>query len=221
MTDIIPAILPKDFAELVDKIELIKGFVKAVQIDVCDGQFVPNATWPYRKHDDSFEKIAHEELGLPSWQELDYEFDLMVNRPEEVVEEWVVAGAARLVIHAEAKGDVSKALEMIQGLVEAGLALNESTDLAVIEKYRDKISFVQLMGIDRIGFQGQPFDERVVGRIKQVRLAHPALPISIDGGVSLQTAQELIAAGADRLIVGSAIFGAENPIEAVSDFKRL
>src|SRR5205085_673045 len=103
--EIIPAILPKDFAELTEKIALIKGFTKTVQIDICDGQFVQNATWPYRKHDDNFDRLLREEEGLPGWESLNYEFDLMVNKPEEIVEEWVHAGAARVIIHAEAKGD--------------------------------------------------------------------------------------------------------------------
>lgn len=61
--EIIPAILPRDFAELEDKASLVQGAVKTVQIDVCDGQFVPNATWPYKKHDDTFEKLLSEDFG--------------------------------------------------------------------------------------------------------------------------------------------------------------
>jgi len=219
--EIIPAILPRDFGEVEQKIDQIMGSVKTVQIDVCDGQFTPSASWPYRKHDDTFEKIIHEEVGLPDWENLNYEFDLMVNRPEEVVDEWVTAGAARIIIHAEATGDVAKAIEMLQGRVEVGLALAMDTDLSVIAKYREQIGFIQLMGIDNVGFQRQPFDEKTLGRIKEAHLKYPGLPISIDGGVSLETAPELIAAGADRLVVGSAVFDSGNPIEAVANLQQL
>ena len=219
--EIIPAILPKDFAEIEEEIGLIRGFVKTVQIDVCDGQFTPSASWPYRKHDDFFEKLIHEQEGLPGWQDEDFEIDLMANHPEELVEQWVAAGAARIVIHAEAAGDIAKAIEILQGRVEVGLALNEDTPIDVIERHREGISFVQFMGIDRIGFQHQPFDDKVLGRIKEARIMYPGLPISVDGGVSLETAPALVAAGADRLVVGSAIFGAENPIDAIQSLQSL
>lgn len=219
--EIIPAILPMDFEELEEKISLMSGFVKTVQVDVCDGQFVPNATWPYRKPDDSFKKLVHEEMGMPNWQDLNFEIDLMANRPEERVDEWVRAGASRVIIHAESKGDLNRALANLAERVEIGLALNEETPVEAITPYRELINFVQLMGIDRIGFQHQHFDENVIGRVREVRLKYPGLPIAVDGGVSLDNARQLIDTGADRLVIGSAIFEAENPIDAVEKFKRI
>lgn len=223
---IIPAILPLDFDELQDKVSLIKGLVKTVQVDICDGQFTPDPTWPYRKEDDSFDKIVHEDDGLPGWDKLDYEFDLMVNKPEEVVEDWVSAGATRIIIHAEATGDVGKAIEMLKDRVEVGLALNIDTPIESIHdaKYgvdQGNVQFIQLMGIDNVGFQHQAFDEKVIGRVKYVRLKYPGMPISVDGGVSLETAPALIDAGADRLVVGSAIFDSDNYTEALENLKRL
>ena len=219
--EIIPAILVNDYAELQSDIELIEGFVKTVQIDVCDGQFTPQPTWPYRKHDENFERIVSEEEGMPGWEKVNFEIDLMANHPEDKIENWVQAGATRIVLHAEVKGDLEKAINDLTGRVEVGLALSESTPVSVIEKYRDKIQFVQLMGIEQIGFQHQPFDEKVLGRIKEVRMKFPGMPIAVDGGVSLENANNLIDAGADRLIVGSAIFGAEEPIDAIQQFKAL
>jgi ribulose-phosphate 3-epimerase len=227
-TEIIPAILPKDFVELEDRVSEVKGFTKTVQIDVCDGQFTPQASWPYRKRDDTFEKIAHEAEGLPGWKDLDYEIDLMVNKPEEVVEQWVTAGATRIIIHIESKGDVGKALEILKGRVEVGLALNIDTPIERIAQFNNEtiqqpvgIQFIQLMGIDHIGFQGQEFDSKVIEKIKEVKKMFPDYPISIDGGVSLDNALRLIESGANRLVVGSAIFESENPLEALQTFKRL
>ncbi len=217
--ELIPAILPKDFAELQEKVELIKDFVKTVQIDVCDGQFTPQPSWPYRKHDDSFERIITEEDGLPGWQKLNFEIDLMANRPEEVVENWVQAGATRIIIHAEAKGDVRKAIEILKGRVEVGLAFNIETPVKDIPE--GAVTFIQLMGIDTVGFQHQPFDTKVIDKIREVRAAYPGMIISVDGGVSLDNAKQLVDAGATRLVVGSAIFNADNYLEAIQRFKAV
>jgi ribulose-phosphate 3-epimerase len=250
--EIIPAILPRTFGEIAEKVELIKSLVKTVQIDICDGHFVNSFTWPYKKHDDTFEKMLNEEEGLPDWQELDYEFDLMVDHPENVIEDWVSVGATRIILHAEAKGDVAGAVIKLKDRVQVGLALNIDTPIEVIDQVVSKaaetfnrdtktphkdidhridnaglinndgiISCIQLMGIDHIGFQGQKFDEKVIEKIKTVRSKYPDILISIDGGVSLENAEKLISAGADRLIVGSAIFEAENPMEMVEKFKSL
>ncbi len=219
--EIIPAVLPMTFSELEEKVDLIRGFVKTIQVDICDGQFVQNATWPYRKHDDSFDKLLKEEIGLPAWEELNYEFDLMVNRPSEVIDNWVLAGATRLILHAESKGCNEEVTSSLAGRAEVGLALNEDTPVETISEYRESIQFVQLMGIANIGFQHQPFDDKVIGRIKEVRLKYPGLVISVDGGVSEANAQALIDAGADRLVIGSAIFNSENPMDAVEKFKHL
>ncbi|MDQ2932999.1 MAG: HisA/HisF-related TIM barrel protein [bacterium] len=217
----LPAVLPKDFAELAEKIDLVKDMVKTVQIDVCDGQFVPSATWPYNKHDDSFQKILKEEDGLPGWQTLNFEIDLMVNKPETVVDEWVIAGATRIIIHAESRGDVSGAIESLQGRAEVGLALNLDTPIDVIEKYKEKITSVQCMGIFHIGYQGEEFDTRVVEKVREVKNKYPDMVVSVDGGVNMNNAQDLIDAGATRLIVGSAIFNSDNFIEAIQQFKAL
>ncbi len=223
--EILPAILPKDFFELEEKALLVKDLVKTIQIDVCDGQFVPNATWPYKKEDDSFERMQKEEQGIPGWEKLDFEIDLMVNHPEQVIEQWVVAGATRIILHAEAKGDILGALQSLAGRVEIGVAFAIDTDaLTFLNSIKEKgfeINSVQLMGIDHVGFQGQEFNPQVIENIKKVKAAFPDLTISIDGAVSLETAPQLIAAGATRLVVGSAIFGADNFTEAIREFKAL
>jgi ribulose-phosphate 3-epimerase len=219
--EIIPAILPKDFTELEEKIGLVKGFVKTVQIDICDGQFVPNATWPYRKSDNSFQNIKKEDEGLPGWKELNFEIDLMANKPETLVDEWVSAGATRIIIHIEAKGNVAEAVSKLKDRAEVGLAINIETPLDAIDPFRDQIQFIQCMGIDHIGFQGQVFDTKVIDKVKEVRVKYTDILISVDGGVSLETAPKLIEAGVNRLVVGSAIFNSDNAIEAVQQFKRL
>lgn len=219
--EIIPAILPVDYADLTEKVDLILGFSKTIQVDICDGQFTPSPSWPYRKHDESFEKLSAQEDGLPGWEKLDYEFDLMVNRPEEVVDQWVEVGATRIIIHAESRGDITQAMTKLEGKAEVGIALGMSTPIDTLEQYKGKFSSVQLMAIDRIGYQGQTFNKQVINRIKEVKDKYPELKISIDGGVNLNNALSLIEAGADRLIVGSAIFESDNPIDTVQKFSHL
>jgi ribulose-phosphate 3-epimerase len=224
--EIIPAILPLDFAELEEKIGLVKDAVKTVQIDVCDGQFTPQPSWPYRKHDDSFEKIVHEDQGLPGWDKLNFEIDLMANKPEDRVEAWVSAGATRIILHVESKGDVGKAIAMLKGRVEVGLALNIDTPISEIGNPKlgiveGSVQFIQLMGIDHIGFQGQEFDAKVIDKIKEIKKMCPDYPVSIDGGVSLENGKKLIEAGADRLVIGSAIFESDNFLDAIANFKAL
>jgi len=219
--EIIPAILPRDYAELEDKISLVQGLVKTVQIDVCDGQFVPNASWPYRKEDETFKKLLTESEGLPGWKDLNFEIDLMANHAEEVVDEWVIAGATRVIVHVEMKGDLALAITNLKDRAEIGLALNIETPIETIEPFKDDIQFIQCMGIDQIGFQGQKFDSAVVEKIKAIKEKYPHLLVSVDGGVSMESAPILLEAGADRLVVGSAIFNSDNVFEAITKFKRL
>jgi len=217
--EIIPAILPKDFADLEEHVAQVKGLVPLVQIDICDGQFTPSPSWPYKKHDSNFDAIVKEDHGLPFWEQVEYEFDLMVNKSEDVVESYVAAGATRIVLHAESKGNLVEALEKLQGKVEIGLALNVDTSLDVIEPFKSKIQYIQLMGIDRVGYQGQAFDDNVRTFAIEAKKRYPTLPVQIDGGVNLETAPLLKVAGADRLIIGSAIFESENVVEAIEEFK--
>jgi len=218
--EIIPAILPRDFGEIEEKIQHILGQAKTVQIDICDGHFVPNATWPYRKEDDNFARMLTEDKGMPNWDEIDYEFDLMVKKPIEVIEDWVKVGASRIIIHVESEG-VDTAIASLKDRVEIGLALNVETPIEIIEKYKNDIGFVQCMGIDRIGFQGQEFDNKVIEKIKEIRTKYSDIIISIDGGVSFENAKNLIDTGANRLVVGSAIFEAENPTLEMNKFEEM
>ncbi len=145
----------------------------------------------------------------------------MANRPEEVVSDWVHAGASRVVIHAEARGNIAEAIALLRERVEIGIAVNIESPLDLVEPYKDSIHFIQCMGIDTIGLQGQDFDAKSIDKVKEIKKRFPKLAISVDGGVSMDNAQDLIDAGATRLVIGSAIFNAENPIDAVHAFAEL
>ena len=223
MADIIPAIMLQSFGDLRETVERFVGLVKVVQIDVMDGIFVPSSDWPYiEKDEDQLLPFSRGEEELPFIHEVAYEIDLMVANPKREGIRWLSAGAERLVFHIESI-DISDAEELavafrsaamhdIRGddarhavSVEIGIALNTDTPNKNIEHVLPYVDFVQCMGITKIGYQGQPFDDRVIEKIVDLREHHPDVIISVDGGVNLDTAPRLIRAGATRLVAGSAV----------------
>jgi ribulose-phosphate 3-epimerase len=223
----IPAIIPKSWDDLREKLSRVAEHVSLVQIDVCDGKFTPEASWPYDKKSQAegvFESFLKEAEGLPFWDRLNFEIDMMVENPEEEAEKWIMAGASRLVIHLESTQEET-VQEFFNKLRERGvevvIALGIDTPIERLTPHLNSIDGVQCMGIEKIGFQGQPFDERVLEKIILLRDANPDLHISVDGGVNLDTAPALIEAGADRLVAGSAIFDSVSVEEAIKDFESL
>ena len=235
MADIIPAIMPKNFADLEKYADQFRGLVDTVQIDVMDGKFVPETSWPYTGDgllDDTFLKIVGQERRLPEQDSLNYEFDLMVTDPEKTMKSWTQIGAHRVVFHLESIKDIEwfwKNLAHIKtsteflGIpsVEIGLAIDIETSNEEIYPYVDRIDFVQCMGITKIGFQGESFNEQVLYKVTDLRKRFSELIISVDGGVSLEIATRLISAGANRLVSGSAILKSENIETTIEKFKKL
>ncbi len=229
--EIVPAIMPNSFEELKEQVNSVRGAVKMVQVHVMDGRFTEKKTWPYINWPDpDFEKISKEEEGFPFFEELDFEVDLMIKNPESVYYDWVTAGAKRIIIHIESTHDFKTILSDFKSRVpgkdsilhtELGLAINIDTPEREIEDFIYEVDFVQCMGIAKIGFQGQEFDERVIEKIKELRQKYPELVISVDGGVSLETAPSLVESGANRLAVGSAIFGNEDVRGVIGEFKNI
>ena len=240
MTEIIPAILPEDIDDLREKLSLISGIIPLAQIDVCDGKFAPTKTWPYKKGvDETFLRIVGQEEGFPFWDSVDFEADLMVKHPENIVDDWISAGAKRVIIHIESTPDPLSLFQKIKleyGAsdessygVETGVALNIETPneevyellSEVDDEGKQAIDFVQFMGIENIGYQGEPFDERVFEKIRELRERFPDIIISVDGGVSLENASELIEAGANRLVSGSAIFESGDIAGTIEVFQNI
>ncbi|MDO8510404.1 MAG: hypothetical protein Q7S15_02155 [bacterium] len=224
MADIIPAILPKTYAELEEKLSFLRGLIRMVQVDITDGKFVPSQTWPYTNERDSrFRSLLAEKEGLPYWEDFDFEFDLMVADPLLEADRWITAGASRIIIHVEsAPNKLESIIDSVKARgCEIGLALNTETPNETIYPFIEKADFVQFMGIARIGFQGEPFDERVLAKLRETREKFPNIIMSVDGGVSLETAPRLIEAGANRLVAGSAIFERPNILETIEQFRNL
>lgn len=217
MVEIVPAILPESLDDLRNHLVRVKGLVASVQIDIVDGVFAPSRTWPYTGGGkDELARIAREEEGLPLWDEFDFEIDMMVADPAKALEEWVRAGAAGVVFHIGSSADLSGLIVRAREMnMRAGIAARPSTPREEVHRYIDTCDFVQLMGNDHIGDHGVVLDEKIYGDIADLKKRFPDVTIAIDIGVNEHTAPRLIAAGATKLVAGSAIFGAVSAREAI------
>ncbi len=225
MVEIIPAILPKSIVELELGLEYIQEGGGTVQVDVVDGVFAKPASWPFGAGD-SFDAFASGDEGLPFWGQFDFQFDVMAHHPEREVERFVRAGVASIIIHAQAAG-APEALQLLQQYrgaelapVEVGVACMPDAAPEALEPFANLYDFVQVMGIARVGAQSQPFDERALACVQDLRRMYPALCIQVDGGISLDNARAVADAGANRLVSGHAIFGALDPVEEISRIRR-
>src|SRR5574337_1281408 len=101
MVEIIPAVIPEKFSDIEHEVQKVKDLVKLVQIDIDDGRFVEAKSWPYVGDTGEFEKLIKEEIGLPFWEDVDYEFHLMIENPEQSLENWIRLGASGIIVQVE------------------------------------------------------------------------------------------------------------------------
>ncbi|MEK9181824.1 MAG: hypothetical protein AAB786_02270 [Patescibacteria group bacterium] len=240
MIEIIPAVLPKNYEDLKNKISLIRGVVSVAQIDICDGIFVESITWPFSAKamqgepflennlDEHFLKILNEEEGIPFWEEVEFELDLMVGSAVENFDIYTKLGPKRIIFHLEAVGELEEFKNFLEGIdpfmrdvMEIGVAINPATPIEQIFSLISHLDFVQCMGNDKIGYHGVELDEKVYEKIKILREKYSDLPIAVDIGVNETTAPLLIQAGATKLVIGSAIFNTDDIIGTVERFRNL
>ena len=239
MTEIIPAVLVKDINELNEKLASFVNITNIVQIDICDGNFVKNISWPMNPRDrESVQSVLDEEEGLPFWEQLDFEFDLMVLNAHKNFDFFARLGAKRIIFHLEAETEEDPEgkstsngagfKEFLESLdpylkdnIDIGLAINTTTDIVKLDQYINYVDFIQCMGIEHIGHQGEEFDERVLKQIKDLKTKYPETKISVDGSVNANTAPKLIEAGATRLVIGSALLQSYDIRESFKEFQNL
>lgn len=231
MVEIIPAVLPKNYEDLKNKLALVRGHASLVQIDICDGIFVQNITWPFvgaGEMDQHFHAILEEYEGMPFWEDMDFELDLMVRDAVENFDIYTKLGPKRIIFHVEAVGNLDDFKDFLEGIdvyvrdsIEIGIALGLKTSVENIFSLVNNVDFVQVMGIEHIGLQGEPFSEKAIEYVKILREKFVDLPISVDGGVNLETGHALVEAGATRLVAGSAIFNSVDIIDTIESFKEL
>lgn len=249
-THVTPAILPKDFGDLYSKIGKVATLVDWVQIDVVDGLYAPNKTWPHIKDEGGlFAQIVKQDEPMPFWDEMNFEVDLMVKDPAYEADQWIAAGAMRIVVHLdslekasfvelaqriEKKGvelvvafGIDSSHEKLAEYLEAIGDIDPAADVSAKKtgKSHRIVNTIQCMGIKKIGFQAEPADEKVFDNIRKIKDTYSYMLVSVDGSVNSKTAEKLIAAGADRLIVGSALFSdSDSPAsieEKLSSFSNL
>ena len=220
MKEIIPAILPKNFRELEKSLEIVHGAVSSVQIDVTDGKFAGVESWPLSKEDENFLEILRQERGMPFWEDFDFEIDLMVRDPLSCVDDWIQAGATRIVFHIETLDLDKDALLLDQlkteGLIQVGFAINIDTPNEILKEYFQYADFIQVMGIAKIGFQGEGFNNECLQKIVWINMI-----VSVDGGMNDETIQQVFDVGADRAVVGSYILKSTNPRETIAELQSL
>jgi ribulose-phosphate 3-epimerase len=216
--EIVPAIIGKNIKEIAEKVEQVSGATKWVQIDVMDGVFAPTKSWPYTEGDIS----ELSQIDAIRKDELKIEIHLMVKDPEKVVAKYVEHGADRIVFHFEA---TEKYVEMIKFLeaeeVEVAVSFLLDTPSCKVDEFIGDVDGVQFMSIKEIGSYGQDFEEKVFEKIMETKEKYPGLPLSVDGGVNLKNGKRLLESGVEDLVVGSAIFRADDPKAEILKFKSL
>ena len=214
--ELIPAIMPVIFSDIQRDTDIISVFALSVQIDVMDGVFVPSTSWPYGNGQwNEVEQLAQGLLELPHRARMHYEAHLMVSDPEHVGELFARAGVERLIVHVETLEDIDVehmcASWKSTGATEIGLAVRLDTPATNLESCIEFFQFIQVMGIEKIGFQGEAMDMRAIEQAHELRTAYPTMPIEFDGGANMNTIHTIVSSGVSRVVAGSAILAAPQP----------
>ncbi|GAB6100694.1 ribulose-phosphate 3-epimerase [Halanaerocella petrolearia] len=213
MIKIAPSILSADFSKLEEEIATVKD-AEYLHLDVMDGHFVPNIT---------IGPLVVDSIQDKTDQILDVH--LMIEEPDEYIPAFADAGADIMTVHAETCPHLHRTIQNIKSQgVKAAVALNPATSLTTIEHVLTELDMVLLMTVNP-GFGGQSFIPEVVPKIKELRKIiderNLEIDIQVDGGVKPgTTAVDAIEAGANILVAGSAIFGAENRAQAIDQLKN-
>ena len=209
---IAPSVLPVDFSRLGDEVmALEKAGVDLIHWDVMDGVFVPNLTF-------GPDVIA----STRPLVDLEFEAHLMVVEPDRLLERYVEAGCSTVLVHVEACDHLHRTLAHIADLgATPGVALNPHTPAEVIRNVRDLIGVVLVMTVNP-GFGGQSYIESMESKVTEVAslLDGYNCSVEVDGGIGPTTVAAVVAAGADRLVSGSALFRDDEGLEhAVADLR--
>ncbi len=198
MVEIQPAILAHSEEEFMMKVTRVRAIGAPLHIDVMDGVFVNNTTW------------APPEKMRSLLDCVEFEAHLMVANPEQVAPLWLAAGARRVIVHAETTHSSS-----LCDKKNISIALNPDTPISHAEHCEN----ICVMGV-MPGWSGQPFQEIALEKIVALKKENPSCKITVDGGVKLENIRAIAEAGADVIVIGSALTDAENPETTYRQFKE-
>lgn len=212
-----PSMLSADFSCLGQELtQIVKGGAKYIHIDVMDGAFVPNISFgmPVMK-------------SLKKWKEtnqadLIFDVHLMIEEPARFIDDFKEAGADIITVHAESTKHLNRTIAAIKEAgMKAGVALNPATPLSVLDYVMDDIDMILVMSVNP-GFGGQSFIPQTMQKLKDTKamIGDRDVDIQVDGGVNLNNAKDIILAGANVLVAGSAVFG-KNTLEQCKAFQNL
>lgn len=208
-----PSILAADFSRLNEEIDMFnRSEADWLHLDVMDGRFVPNIT---------FGMMIVNAIRKQTEKPLDVH--LMIVEPEKYVEAFADAGADHISVHIEASVHLHRTIEQIRKTgAKAGVAINPHTPVIMLEDIIKDVDIVCMMSVNP-GFGGQKFIENTYHKIIQTRelitTKSSSARIVIDGGVTLDNVQKLLENGADVLVAGSSVFGANDPLDTIRKFK--
>ncbi len=215
MTQIVPSILSADFARLAEEIARVESTgISMLHVDIMDGHFVPNIT-----------------IGPPvvkcirSVTRLTLDVHLMITDPDPYVPLFIEAGADHISVHQEVCPHLDRTLKFIQSEgALAGVVLNPSTPVTILEDVLETADFVLLMSVNP-GFGGQQFIPRALHKVKALAARRKELglkfPIEIDGGINLENLAEVVQAGVDWVVTGATVFRSPDPASTVLEMRRI
>lgn len=215
MVLIAPSILSADFSRLAEAVQLAdKAGADLIHVDIMDGHFVPNLTLGPQ-----LVAAIRGETRLP------IDVHLMVENPRAFVPLFRKAGADWISLHVEATAHLHKDLTMIRSLgCKAGAALNPATPIDTLDEILDELDYVLIMSVDP-GWGGQSFIPSCREKIRKLRdrlrAAGRAIPIEVDGGIKLDNVEDILRAGMEIVVAGSAIYDAPDPAAAIRTLKDI
>ena len=212
MKKLAPSILSADFSKLAEDVAKIEaGGADYIHVDVMDGHFVPNISFG-----------AAVMKSLEGKTKLPYDVHLMIENPDQYLEDFVTPNTAFITVHQEACTHLNRTIQHIKSLgVKAGVSLNPATSLSTLDYILEDVDMVLIMSVNP-GFGGQKFIPSALEKIRELaeirRAEELDFEIEIDGGVNLDNVHEIVSAGTDIVVAGSAVFKTPDIEETTKQF---
>jgi ribulose-phosphate 3-epimerase len=222
---IIPTCVPQSAEDARAHMQKVSAFSKAIHLDIDDGIFTPQVSWPFNKKGNERREVEgiDRAIDIPVDNFL-IQIHLMASDGREVGEKFIQAGAGSIIMHCESSIDAAAFTDTLGafamlGVREIGIAILVDTPLEKLDPLLPFCDFIQVMSVASIGAQGAPFDPRAIDRVKEIRTRFPSHPVEVDGGINLTNIASLVQAGAMRFAIGAAIERAADPAQAYADLK--